>query len=75
MPRWGMAVDLDRCELRHACQQPASQRPLSGTDFDDGIVRLGRNRIDDPRENARIVQEVLPEPLARPYLSSNRIST
>jgi len=70
-----IAIDLDRREVWHAREQRTRQGPLARTDLDDSLARRRSDRLHDPRQHTRVVQEVLPEPLARPYLSSSRIST
>ena len=64
--RGEIAVELDRFELARALDQRAGERALAGPDLHQEIVGRRRNRIDDAREHARVVEEMLAEPLTRP---------
>ena len=59
-------IDLDRIDVAGALDQRARQRGLAGADFDDRLAGPGINRIDNARNDARIVQEVLAEAFACP---------
>ena len=46
-------------------QQRQRQRALAGTDFDEAVPVLRRDRLDDAAQDPCIVQEMLAEALAR----------
>ena len=61
-----VAVELDRLELAGALEERRGERALAGPDLHQEIIGGGSNRIHDAREHARVVQEVLAEPLTGP---------
>ena len=71
-PRREVAVDLDRLHVRRALEQRARQHALPRPDLHDGVLRRGRDRLDDSAHDARVVQEMLPEALARAVPSDAR---
>ena len=64
--RTDVPVQLDRLEPAGPLQQRYRERAASGTDLDQPVPRPGSDRRHDPGDDARIVQEVLAEALARP---------
>jgi hypothetical protein len=60
-----VAIDFDRGDVRTARDQLRGERPLPRPDLEDAIARLGIERIDDPREDPGIGEEVLAETFAR----------
>jgi hypothetical protein len=70
-----ISVDLDRGEPADSLEERPRERALAGADFDDEIIRCRIDRSHDPLEDSGIVEKMLPEALARRYLSSSLIST
>ena len=60
-----VAVDLDRIERVDALEQVGGERARAGTDLHQVLARPRVHRVDDPAQDALIVQEVLAETLAR----------
>src|SRR4029077_1767533 len=56
-----VAVDFDRLEFARALDERRGERTLARADLDQEILRRRRHRIDDPRKDARVVQEMLAE--------------
>src|SRR2546430_1583295 len=57
--RGEIAIELDDLELADSRQQRPRQRALSWADFDEEIGSLGSKGIDETRQHAGIVQEML----------------
>jgi hypothetical protein len=50
-------------KLGNPLKKGAREGAFAGADFDDEVVGRGVDRFDEAGKDARIVQEVLPEPL------------
>jgi hypothetical protein len=61
-----IAVDLHATDAAGAPDQRRSQRTQPGADLDDALSRPRVDRLDDPLDVMRVMQEVLREALARP---------
>jgi hypothetical protein len=60
-----VAVEFDRGQFPGAAQQGQGERAFAGSDLDDALSRLRRDRIDDAAQDAGVVQEMLAEALSR----------
>ena len=58
-----IAIDFDGLELAGALDERRGERALAGADLDQKIARRGSDGVDDARSHARVMQEMLPEPL------------
>ena len=56
-------VDLDHIQAPRRLQQGPGQRAPAGADFNDVVVPRGPDKVDDPPDHRRVMQEVLSEPL------------
>jgi len=61
-------VQFHHVQLAAAGEQALGQRALARADFQQAVFWLGMDGAQDTVDHASVVQEVLPEALARPVL-------
>ena len=59
-------VEFDRVEAAGPAQQPLRDRAEAGADFDDALALAGVNGVDDPLDDAGIMEKMLAEPFPGP---------
>src|SRR5262249_15228418 len=69
-----VAIDLDRIERPGPGKQVPGEGTPSGTDLDQPVLRLRIDCVCDPRDDGRVMEEVLTEPFATRRLHATRVT-